>query len=94
LCFIAAVQKNIYFNVYIARWLLYSSSTAGYMFCCCFLFLTIPFRSIISKSTGPIFAKFARLVELWLYMINLKLGYFRSLKGRSVATNFCWLYPH
>jgi len=33
----------------------------GYMFCFCFLyiyFLTIPVRPIISKSAGPIFAKF------------------------------------
>jgi len=26
-----------------------------YMFCCCFLFLTIAARSLISKSSGPIF---------------------------------------
>ena len=34
----------------------------GNMFCCCFLFLMITFRQIISKSTRPIFAKIAGLV--------------------------------
>jgi len=31
-----------------------------------FLILTIPFRSIISASAGPNFAKFADLAQLWL----------------------------
>jgi len=55
------------------------------------LFLTIPVRPIISKSTGPIFTKFSRLIELWLRVINLKFV-FRSLKGIAVATNlYGWL---
>jgi len=58
-------------------------AAVGYMLCFCFLFiylvLTIPVRPIISKSTGPIFAKRSGLVEQWLWMINLKL-IFRSLK--------------
>jgi len=52
------------------------SRLAGYMFCFCFLFLTITVRPIISKSTGPIFAKFLGLVELWLRIIDLKLSFF------------------
>jgi len=31
-----------------------------------YLFLAIHIRPIISTSTGPIFANFLRLVELWL----------------------------
>jgi len=34
----------------------------GHMFCCCFLFLMITFRQIISKSTRPIFDKIAGLI--------------------------------
>jgi len=34
------------------------------MFCLCFLFLTISVRHIISTSTGPVFAKFAGLVDV------------------------------
>ena len=65
------------------------SSLAGpacCMFGCCFLYyiLTVSVRPIISTYTGPIFAKFSGLAELWLYMINLKYLklVFRSLKGR------------
>ena len=43
------------------------------MYICCFLFLTIPVRPIISKSIEPISAKFSGMVKLWLYMISLKL---------------------
>jgi len=46
-----------------------------------FVILTIPFRPIISKSTGPIFAKFSVSVELWQQMITLKLV-FRFRKRR------------
>jgi len=36
----------------------------GYTFFCCLLFLTIPFRPIISTGIGPIFAKYyAGLME-------------------------------
>jgi len=47
-------------------------STAGYMFCCC-LFLTISVRPTISTSTGPIFARFTGLLDLWLLMISQKV---------------------
>jgi len=47
------------------------TGTAGCVFCFCFLFiylfiiiLMILVRPIISKSTGPIIAKFAQLAEL------------------------------
>jgi len=53
--------------------------TGGRMFCCCFLFLTIAVRLIISKSSGPVFAKFSGLVELWPQMMKLV---FLSLKRR------------
>jgi len=36
------------------------------LFLISYLFFTIPVRPFISKSTGPIFAKFSCLVELWL----------------------------
>jgi len=49
-----------------------SNRPAGSVFCCCFLFSAIYFRPIISTSTGPIFAKFAVLVKLWLWAVNLK----------------------
>ena len=49
---------------------LLKAGTAGCMFCFCFLFLTIPIRQIIAISTGPIFAKFSGLVELWSQMIS------------------------
>jgi len=48
-----------------------------------FLFLTIPVRPIISKSTGPIFAKFSvsgELRSIW------HLGFFRS-KNVAMTTN-------
>jgi len=57
------------------------------MFCCCFLFLTIPVRPI-SECTKPIFAKFSELIELWLWMITLVS--FRSPKGRCYG-NQCLL---
>jgi len=44
-------------------------------------FLTTSVRPIISTSTGPIFARFTGLVELWLLMISQKVVFFRSLKG-------------
>jgi len=55
-----------------------------------FLFLTIPVRQIISSSTGPIV--FAELVELWLWMNDLKVA-FRSLKVRHCGNQFCGLNP-
>jgi len=59
--------------------------------CVVFLFLVylfiFPVRPIISKSTGPVFAKFSELVELRLYMTNMKLV-FRSLKGRCCGNQF------
>jgi len=58
------------------------------MFCFCFLFLTIFVRHIISKSTGPIFAKFVGLVEILVQIINLKLV-FRTSRDVAMATNFC-----
>jgi len=45
-----------------------AAAAGGLMFCLCFLFislfLTISLRSIMLRSTGPIFAKFSRLVDL------------------------------
>ena len=49
-----------------------SDRPAGSVFCCCFLFSAIYFKLVISTSTGPIFAKFAVLVKLWLWAVNLK----------------------
>jgi len=37
------------------------------------LFLVISVRPIISTSSGPIFPKFAGLVDLWPYLNNLEL---------------------
>jgi len=53
--------------------------------------LTIFVGPIISLSSGPIFTKFAGLVELWLLMKDLKLV-FRPSRNVAVATNFCWFY--
>jgi len=39
------------------------------------------FGTVISQSTGPIFARFSGLVEIYLQLISLKLV-FRSGKGR------------
>jgi len=78
-------------------WML-KACKAGYVFCFCFLFIyllffddLIPVRPIISKSTGPIFARFSGLVELGLYMINPKLV-FRSLEGCCHGDHFCRFY--
>jgi len=53
----------------------------------CVCFLTIPVRPNISKSTRPIFATFAVLVELWLLMNSLQLV-FLYLEDIATATNF------
>jgi len=37
--------------------------------------LAIPVGPTASKSTRPIFAKFARLLELWLQMINHEISF-------------------
>jgi len=42
---------------------------------------------ITSTSTGPIFTKFAGLVELWPWMNDLKL-FFDPSRDVAVATNF------
>ena len=47
---------------------------------------------MISTSTGPIFAKFSLLVELWLRMNDLKLV-FPSRKGRCHGNQFCGPSP-
>jgi len=57
------------------------------VFCCCFLFLPISVRPIISKFTGPIFVKFAGLVELLLEIINLKMVF-------SIPPSFLFYPPH
>ena len=68
------------------------------MFCLRFIFILFFFifndfvRPIISTSTGTIFTKFAGLVEPWLWMNDLKLG-FRSLKGRCRGNQFCRPHP-
>ena len=56
------------------------------MFCCCFLFLPISVRPIISKFTGPIFVKFAGLVELLLEIINLKMVFFDPTQFLVLST--------
>ena len=56
---------------------------AGYTFCFCSCQ-----TNIISKSAGPIFAKFSGLIELWVWMISRKFV-FRSTKDVAMATNFC-----
>ena len=67
------------------------------MFCFCFLltyFLNITARTIIWISTGPIFAKVAGFVELWLQIVSLKIVY-RSLEGRCLGNQvllFCSCY--
>ena len=71
------------------------SRHGGYMFCFCFLFiclLMIPVRPIISKSTRPMLAIFAEMVELWLWVVDLKFV-FRSLKGHCHGSRFLWFYP-
>ena len=50
-----------------------------------YLFLTIPVRPILSKSTGPIFVKFPRLALI--EMIDLKLV-FRSLERSCHGNQF------
>ena len=50
--------------------------------------LVISVRPIISTSTGPIFTKFAGLVELWPYM-NDPSYFLRSLKGCCRGNRFC-----
>ena len=42
---------------------------------------------MISTSTGPIFAKFSLLVELWLQMNGVKLV-FPPARDVTMATNF------
>jgi len=60
--YISLVLVSVFLLTFCAFTLLHLFSLpagmAGYMFCCCFLF--------ISPSTGPIFAKLSALVELWL----------------------------
>jgi len=53
-----------------------------------YLFIYCLVRPIISTSTGPIFTEFAGLVELWLWVNDLKFP-FRSLKGRCHGNQFC-----
>jgi len=65
-------------------------SASVYLF---IIFLSISVGPIISTSTGPIFTKFAGLVELWLYMRDMELV-FRSRKGRCRGKQFCGPYLH
>ena len=51
------------------------------------LFLVISVRPIISTSSGPIFPKFAGLVDLWPYLNNLKL--FFSIPEGTLLNQFC-----
>jgi len=57
-----------------------------------FLFSALSVRPIISTSTRPIFAAFAVLVELRLWMNDLKLV-LRSLIGRCRGNQFCGPNP-
>ena len=45
-------------------------------------------RPLICTSAGPIFTQFAGMVELWLYMNDLKLLFFDPSRDVAVATNF------
>jgi len=60
------------------------------MFCSCFqkIFSVISVRPIISTSTGPIFTKFAGLVDLWLWK-RTEVILFRFLEGRCRVNQFC-----
>ena len=69
-----------------------AGSDGGLMFCCCFFFSALSVRPIISTSTRPIFAAFAVLVELRLWMNDLKLV-LRSLIGRCRGNQFCGPNP-
>jgi len=49
-----------------------ATAEGGLTFCLCFLFIFNDFViSIISTSTGPIFAKLAGVIELWLWMNDM-----------------------
>jgi len=62
-------------------------SASVYLF---IIFLSISVGPIISISTGPIFTKFAGLVELWLYMRDMELV-FDPARDVAVASNFVGL---
>ena len=90
-CWRYARFMKIYFfpSVLYPTWLL----KAGCMFCCCFLFLkTVLAWPITPKSTRAIFAKLSSLVELWLWMISLKLV-FRSLEGHCSGNQVLLVQP-
>ena len=63
------------------------------MLCCCFflyLFLTILVRPVISKSTGPIFAKFSGLVEHTAVDDQSEISFFfDSSMNLAMVTKFC-----
>ena len=50
-------------------------------------FLTIPWRSIISECTGPMFTKVSGNVDIWVSMINLTF-FSRSLQGGCYGNRF------
>jgi len=59
-----------------------------------YLFLTIPLRPIISKSTRLIFAEFPGLVELSLQMVNLKLVFLihrGTLPWQPIFVSSAWM---
>jgi len=58
-----------------------------------YLFLTISPKPLMSKSTGPIFAKYSGSVELRLRMISLKLVS-RSPKGRCHSSRVLLVLVH
>ena len=57
-------------------------------------FFTIPDRSIISKSTGSIFAKFSGLAELYTAVDDQSEVIFFNPSRDVAVTSFCRLYPH
>jgi len=77
------------------------SGPAGYTFCFCLFFsfffvyfFTIPVRSIISKSTGSILAKFSGLAELYTAVDDQSEVIFFNPSRDVAVTSFCRLYPH
>jgi len=64
------------------------------VFCCCFfIFICISTTSVGPRSAGPTFDKCSGLLELRLWVIDLKL-FFDPARIVAAATNFCWLHPY
>jgi len=67
------------------------------MLCCCFflyLFLTILVRPVISKSTGPIFAKFSGLVEHTAVDDQFEISFFRFLNEPCHGNQILFVSVH